>query len=164
MQKKAGFPYCLDKLNELAGLSVGIMALLMAIFVTYDVILRYLMNTPSMWVTEVSTYMMGYITFMGAAYALSEGAHVGVDLITTRVGIKARKWFGIAANLINFLVIAFFIRVSFGFWWDAYKYCERSWGVLSVPLAFPYFFFLLGMVLLLITLMSLLPKIFNPPR
>lgn len=162
MQKRAGLPYYLDMLNELTGLSVGAMALLMAIFVTYDIILRYLMNTPSMWVTEVSTYMMGYITFMGAAYALSEGAHVGVDLLAARVGIKARKGLEIVANMINFLVIALFIWVSLGFWWEAYKSYERSWGVLSVPLAFPYFFFPMGMVLLLITLLSLLPKIFSP--
>lgn len=149
------------KVNKLFGLSVGLMVFIMALMVTYDVLARYLVDAPSVWVPQTATYMMGYITFVGAAYGLQTGAHVKVEIFTSRSGPGVRRALEIVSWLIN---LVFFIVLSweaFWFWWQAFQSGERSWGLLSVPLAIPYFFFFAGMVWLLIVQIAL---IFRPVR
>lgn len=150
------------KVNKLLGLSVGLMVFIMALMVTYDVVARYLINAPSVWVPETATYMMGYITFVGAAYGLQTGAHVKVEILTSRFGPGGRRALEIVSWLITLVLFIALSWEAFWFWWSAFQSGERSWGLLSVPLAIPYFFFFAGMVWLLIVQIALIFRSVRP--
>ena len=90
------------------------------IAVSMEIVFRYFLNRPSIWVVEVTEYILLYITFLGAAWLLKEEGHVKVDILSNRldatnlallnvitsvIGIMACltiTWYGIVATLHSF--------------------------------------------------------------
>ncbi|MGB6113538.1 MAG: TRAP transporter small permease [Comamonas sp.] len=140
--------------TRLSGILVGIGTFAIALLVAYEVLARTFFGSTTGWVNDAATYLMGFITFGGAAYALAEGAHVGVDLVVTRVSPAARATLAWMADLIVFVVVALLAWLSIQFWWDAFESGEKSWGLFEVALWIPYSFFALGMLWLLVVHVS----------
>lgn len=147
---KAGFP----ALVRSFGISVGIAAFVIGILVSYDIFTRTLFAMSNSWVTEICAYLMAYITFGGAAYALKEGAHVKVDLLANLVSPAAKRVLGLVADTVMLVVVAILAWLSFEFWRDAWTIGEKSPSLLAAPFWIPYLFFVLGMVWLLIELLT----------
>lgn len=147
---KAGF----SSLVRSFGISVGIAAFVIAFLVTYDIFTRSLFGMSNSWVTEICTYLMAYITFGGAAYALKEGAHVKVDLLLDMVSPAARWALHVASDGVMLVVVAVLAWLSFEFWNDAWSSGEKSPSLLAMPFWIPYLFFVLGMVWLLLALLT----------
>ncbi len=70
--------------NALRRLLVVLMSV-MVVAVTWQVITRYLLNAPSSYTSELSTFLLIWISLLGAAYALRLRAHLGIDLISRRL-------------------------------------------------------------------------------
>lgn len=137
-------------ITRLSGLLVGLGAFTIAVLVTWEVLARTLFATTTGWVNDVSEYLMGFIAFGGAAYALAEGAHVGVDIVVTRVPPAVRRALAWIADVVVLAVVALLTWLSVQFWWEAFETGERSWGLFTVDLWIPYSFFMLGMIWLLV--------------
>jgi len=133
-----------------AGIFAGTLPILMAIIISYDVLLRYLFNAQTTWVVETTEYMVAFVILIGASYTSSQGGHVSVDFLVTRVSDKWKRVFAAVTSIINLVFITVFLWQSVLFWWEAYSLGWKSWGILSVPLAIPYAFFVLGMMFLLL--------------
>jgi TRAP-type C4-dicarboxylate transport system permease small subunit len=69
-------------------LLISLMSLMVAT-VTWQVITRYLLQTPSSYTAEMSTFLLIWISLLGGAYALRLRAHLGIDLISSRLSRKA---------------------------------------------------------------------------
>lgn len=137
-------------LTRVSGVLVGIGAFAIALLVTYEVLARTFFGSTTGWVSDVATYLMGFIAFGGAAYALAEGAHVGVDLVVTRVSPSTRAILAWMADLIVLAVVSLLAWLSIQFWCEAFESGEKSWGLFEVALWIPYSFFALGMLWLLV--------------
>jgi TRAP-type C4-dicarboxylate transport system permease small subunit len=146
------------------GLSVGVAAFLIGLFVAYDVVARSVFRLSNSWVTELTMYLMGYITFVGAAYALCEGAHVGVDMLAQKLPPRASRLLGVLASVVMLLVVASLTWLGFQFFRDAWTSNERSDTLLSVRLWIPYLSFFLGMLWLLIVLVERIASSLRPGR
>jgi TRAP-type C4-dicarboxylate transport system permease small subunit len=137
-------------ITRLSGFLVGLAAFAIAVLVSCEVIARTFFATTTGWVNDVSEYMMGFIAFGGAAYALAEGAHVGVDLVVTRVPPAVRRVLAWIADVAVLAIVALLCWLSAQFWWEAFETGERSWGLFTIELWVPYSFFMLGMFWLLV--------------
>lgn len=140
----------LDRATRLSGIAVGVAAFMIAVLVTAEVLARTLLGATTAWVNDVSVYLMGFITFVGAAYALAEGAHVSVDVVLTRVGARTKRLLVRIADLLVLAVLATLAWLGAAFWWDAYTSGEKSWGLVEVALWIPYSFLAVGMLWLLV--------------
>jgi len=140
----------IDGLTRLSGILVGVGTFAIALLVAYEVLARTFFGSTTGWVNDAATYLMGFITFGGVAYALSEGAHVGVDLVVTRVSPATRAVLKWLSDLIVLAITALLAWLSMQFWWDAFESGETSWGLFEVALWIPYSFFALGMLWLLV--------------
>jgi TRAP-type C4-dicarboxylate transport system permease small subunit len=137
---------------DISGISVGVATFFIGILVTYDVIARAVFRLTNSWITEVTMYLMGYITFVGAAYALQAGAHVAVDMFLEKVSFKV-KWLLILASDFILLVVAVELTwLSLQLYFDAWTSNELSDTSLSINLWIPYLSFLAGMALLLVVI------------
>lgn len=74
----------------LDGLAYVATALVLAVTVAviYEVVSRYFFNHPTIWVVDFTEYALVYITFLGAPWALREGAHIRIELLVERLGQK----------------------------------------------------------------------------
>ena len=70
-----------EKINTAAATLAGFVLLFVTFAIFVDVFLRYFFNRPSIWVTEVSTYLFLYIIFLGTAYTLQKGMHIRVTFL-----------------------------------------------------------------------------------
>jgi len=57
----------------------------------YDVVARYFFNSPTIWATEISTYILIGIVFVGAPKAHLDGANVRVELLLGQVRGEGRR-------------------------------------------------------------------------
>jgi C4-dicarboxylate transporter DctQ subunit len=83
----------INGLTHVGSVLGGIFTGVMTFTVTYAVVLRYAFNRPVGWSEEISTYLMIWAAFLGAAYALKEDAHIGVDLLLSRLPERIKPYF-----------------------------------------------------------------------
>lgn len=60
--------------------------------IAWAVVMRYAFNRPPVWVDDAVGFMLVGIVMLAAAQVLRRGEHIGVDLLTTRLGARARRW------------------------------------------------------------------------
>ena len=89
-------------LNLLAGLSMTVMVVL----TTYQVIARYVFNSPSTWSEELVGYLFGWSTMLGATIVSGERGHMNIPVVIDQFKPAARKAFHIFAEIIAFLFSA----------------------------------------------------------
>ncbi len=83
-------------LNLLAGLSMAVMVIL----TTYQVIARYIFNSPSTWSEELVGYLFGWSTMFGATIVSGERGHMNIPIIIDKFNPPLRKAFHIFSEVI----------------------------------------------------------------
>ena len=109
-----------DGLALVAGLSLGGMAL----WVTYEVIARYLFHSPTIWANDLSEYTLLASTFLAAPWVLRQEGHVTVDIVVVRLGAPARRAMGVAVSIAGAVICAIYT------WYTAesvIEYYERGY-------------------------------------
>lgn len=82
----------------------AVILVLVAILISLDVILRYTMNKPIMWVFEGTEYALLFITFLATTYALQKEEHVRLDLVLNAMGKKLRTSVNAAMSIVMAIV------------------------------------------------------------
>ena len=91
---------------------VGLMGV-MVIVVSWQVATRFLLNDPSSFTEELASYLLIWISLIGAAYALRRRAHLGIDILVRSMKPQGRRtaaYIGLAAVA----VFALFVLVGGG--------------------------------------------------
>lgn len=97
------FRTALNKALELlAGLSMAVMVIL----TTYQVIARYIFNSPSTWSEELVGYLFGWSTLFGATIVSGERGHMNIPILVDRMNPRMRKAFHILWEVVAFLFSA----------------------------------------------------------
>lgn len=138
----------LDRLFNGIALSVGCSVILTVLVISYGVLAREVFKLSDTWVTDVTTYLMGYMTFVGTAPLAWHGRHLKVDVLGHLLGARARRALEAVSCVLVTAVSLVLAWLSAGFWLDAWQSGERSWGMLSMPLWIPYLSLGVGSLLL----------------
>lgn len=102
----------------------------MVIAVFVNVVLRYLFHTSIVSYEEVSRLLFVWLVAIGAIVAAFEGAHLGFDLVTSRVAPGTRKalfWVS------QFLIAACMLMLLWGSW----EQVVAGWSSYSTVLGYP---------------------------
>ncbi len=134
-------------LSEIAGYLSAVALVLATIIMVYGVALRYFFGRPTVWQTEVSIYLLVFVTFVGAAYGLKHHAHVGVDLLVDRLPVRPQLVVRITTGLLALGVVVVVIWSAYGTWWEAAEGGFRSPTALRAPLSVVYAILPVGMLL-----------------
>jgi TRAP-type C4-dicarboxylate transport system permease small subunit len=124
------------------------LALLLATATTLHAVLsRYFLGQPTLWQTELSIYLLMFVTFVGAAYGLRHHAHVGVDLIVDRLPARPRLVVRVVTAVAALIVVLVVAWTSAQIWWEAVEGDFRSPTAWRAPLSLVYAILPLGMLL-----------------
>lgn len=93
----------IDGLNERVGVLTAFLILPMVGVVTYEVFMRYVLNAPTMWGFEVTTFLYGAHFILAFGYAHKYDGHVAIDIFESRLPARPRLLLRIAVNLVVFL-------------------------------------------------------------
>ena len=111
-----------DSLSAAFGKAFGWLIILMTFGVSYEVFVRYVLNSPTPWSLDVSFIMYGTLFMMGGAYTLSRGGHVRGDFLYRLWPARAQA--GVDLVLYTFFFFPGVLALIFSGW----KYASRSWG------------------------------------
>jgi TRAP-type C4-dicarboxylate transport system permease small subunit len=95
----------LDRFLEI--ILVGLIAIIL-INVVWQVITRYLFNSPSTITEEISRFGLVWFGFLGVVYANSKGLHLAINVLIESTQNKTKIFFSI---LINLLILIFSFSV-----------------------------------------------------
>jgi len=152
----------LEYLVQAGGVLAAMALLAMAVIMCFEIGSRSLFNAPTSWATEISTYLLVAVVFLGLGAAQSNNSHVQVELWVDRLSREARRkvelicqWCGLF-----FILVCVWQMASF----NAREFVNdtRDWGLLSTPQWIPELSVSVG---LLIYVLSLLIDIYRlrPP-
>ncbi|SDD31627.1 TRAP transporter small permease [Paraburkholderia lycopersici] len=144
----------LDLFYKGVELSVGMTVIATVGVISYGVLAREVLHLSDVWVTEVTTYLMAYMTFVGTSALAWQSRHLQVDVLGHCVGARARRVLAFASALVVAAVALVVAVLAVEFWWDAWTSGERSWGMFSLPLWIPYLCLVAGSVMLVLAQLS----------
>lgn len=114
---------------------------IMFIFVFTNVVTRYCFGFSIATAEEISTFLMIWITYLGAGLALREGRHASIDLLQDRLPALARRWLRVFLGV--FILLFFLLLTYFGV-----RFCILGWSqetfATQIPRGIPYLVMPLG--------------------
>lgn len=121
--------YAIEGLNVWVGRAFGWCILVLTFSVSYEVFVRYVLNSPTVWAFDMMVQMYGALFLMAGPYALAQDAHVRGDVVYRLFPVR---W---QARIDFTLYILFFFPGMLALFWygaeiaaDSWRYKEVSWN------------------------------------
>ena len=121
--------HSIESLSQWIGKAFGWCILILTLSVSYEVFVRYVLNSPTVWAFEMMVQMYGALFLMAGAYTLAQDAHVRGDVFYRLFPVR---W---QARVDLLLYIIFFFPGMMALFWygweiaaDSWRYKEVSWN------------------------------------
>jgi TRAP-type mannitol/chloroaromatic compound transport system permease small subunit len=133
----------LDRISTAAGVYVAYWSVIAVFFYYYEVLGRYVFNSPTNWVHESMFLMFGMQYLYSGAYAYRDDAHVRVDVFYVKLSPRGRAVLDIITSVFFFIFAVTLFWTGLRFALDSINLNEHSfteWGVhywpikLSIPI------------------------------
>jgi len=105
-------------------LTLGIIGVLL-----YEVVARYVVNSPTIWGHELSTMLFGALSILAGSYTLRHQGHVRSDVIYRLMPLRARAFCDVVVYTLGIavLLVFFFMAVDFAYYsWSIGEYSNSS--------------------------------------
>lgn len=135
----------LDTVSRMAGL---LSILIMMLIISYEMFMRYAMNSPTAWVTEYSGYLLLGVVFLGAAHVHLTGQNINTTFVLNRLGGPARRVLQGANAWFALLVLTLLGWKYLAFVHSEYTSGTRDWGLMGTQLWIPQSVVAIGYALL----------------
>lgn len=102
-----------------------------------SVIMRTILNKPTMWGQELTTMLFGIYFMIGGAYCESKNGHIRMDVFASKYGPRGRILLGIATIICCTMLSYVIVIKSFPLFIKAFQTGERSesiWAPIIWPL------------------------------
>lgn len=123
------FIHSIEGLSQWVGRAFGWCILILTLSVSYEVFVRYMLNSPTVWAFDVMVQMYGALFLMAGPYALAQDAHVRGDVLYRLFSVR---W---QARVDFVLYVLFFFPGMMALFWygweiaaDSWRYKEVSWN------------------------------------
>lgn len=131
--------YFIDSLSAWFGKAFAWCIVILTFSTCYEVFVRYVLNSPTVWAFDMSVQMYGALFMMCGAYALSQGAHVRGDVLYRLMSIKTQAKIDLVLYILFLMPGAIaLVYYGYGFASDSWFYKEVSW---SSPARIQIYFF-----------------------
>lgn len=126
----------------------GIMGLLVTV-VFLQVIFRFVLGSPLAWTEELARYSLIWLTFLGAAYAMSLKAHIGMEVFVNLFRTPGKKALYIVASIASLMFFLLMVVEGYSL---AMQGMSQSSPVLRIPMGAIYMIIPISGAVLIINL------------
>jgi TRAP-type C4-dicarboxylate transport system permease small subunit len=81
----------LERFSERIALLTGLGVLAITLMVSYDVLMRYFLDDPQLFVDDLTSFLLVAIIFLGAGPVFYKGGHIRIDLVTSHLKPKTQR-------------------------------------------------------------------------
>lgn len=143
----------LSNADEHIGLFAGALALVTAVITTYDVFMRYFLNRPTLWVSDiVPNILLISIAFLALSYSFKKGGLVAVDVIYNRLPLKHRTIISLLSCFVGLLFVGALAWAGWDSTSTAVKMGYKTY-VMGIPILFSKIWIPIGCFFLLFRLL-----------
>ncbi len=122
-----------DKIVKYSGYLASALFISIGFIVSYEVIMRYLFNSPTIWVNEVSRFLQIWATYLALTYSFHKQDFIRITVIYDRLNETGKK----ILDFISFIFIIIFSCFVVYYGWliayDSLKVGRTSSTILDVP-------------------------------
>src|SRR5207244_1137160 len=94
------------KASRAAGLLAGVAVLVLAVLISFDVLMRYFLDRPQLFVDEIGLFLLLRVVFAAAAQMFRAGRHIRVDSVRTHMPLRTTvslRLFNLALGIVFLL-------------------------------------------------------------
>ena len=152
----------IDKLFVAIDYFTGILTGLMVLFVFLNVVLRTFFSSGLTWSEELARYLFVYVTYIGAISAMRANAHLGVDLLMSRVKPGMQMLLYIISQT---LMAVMMCMLAYGAWGMVMQNTRATTAALRIPYSVLYFSGVLtGVSIAILAVGNIIHALKNPDR
>ena len=140
----------IDALNDWLGRWISFCVIPIAALVLFEVVLRYLFNSPTVWANELTQMLFGAYVILSGAYIMRWGGHVNVDILYSRFTDRTRAILDIATSFLFFLFVGMMAYYGGSLAWESLSMLEHSESAWNPPIYPVKLTIPLGCILLLL--------------
>jgi TRAP-type mannitol/chloroaromatic compound transport system permease small subunit len=131
--------HSIDWFIEHLGRIISFLTLLLIATMSYEVVARYVFNSPTAWSYDSSYMIGGSMMILGASYTLLHKGHVRVDLLYDRFSFRVRQTIDLVFTVVIFFPLVYLL--THRFFQSAFTALERGtrsdFGI-WMPLVWPF--------------------------
>ncbi len=110
----------LGRLIQKGGVFVASLFLVSAAITIFEVFMRYVLDAPTLWVTETTIFLCAIAFIYGGLYAVARDRHIRVVLIYNFLPPGWRRAFDVGISLLCLVSASFFA-------WASWTWVARAW-------------------------------------
>lgn len=133
-EKRFFFYRWIDHSAGAGGIAAAVCLGIVTCIITYEVIMRYVFNSPTFWVGELSIYLCMGIGFLGAAYALKNDSHFSITIVIDRLSPENKRRMRLLTNTMGLAYSLVFVYKGIEFAYMSYVINDLSTGMMETPL------------------------------
>ena len=128
-----------DRINSVVGEFAAFWTVIAVFVFYYEVIARYIFNSPTIWAHESMFLLFGMQYLLAGGYCLREGAHVRVDVFYARMSARRRAVADLATSVFFFIFTGSLLATGWIFFSDSFAIGQVShteWEIPHWPIKF----------------------------
>ena len=129
----------IDRTNEFVGNFVAYWSIIAVFVYYYEVLARYVFNSPTNWAHESMFLMFGMQYLLAGGYVLRNNGHVRVDVFYMHFSARKKAAVDVATSFFFFIFAITLVWTGWTFFMDSYSVKEVSfteWGIQYWPIKF----------------------------
>lgn len=138
----------LDRVFDFLAMVIGLILVFMTLSIGYSIFARAVKLPGPLWIVQFNEYAMLFATFLGAAWLLSKGKHVSIELVASRFGRKGHRILGLFHSLMGMAVTAILCWFGTATTFENFQRKVIHVQAVDVPMAYILFVIPLGFFLL----------------
>jgi TRAP-type C4-dicarboxylate transport system permease small subunit len=115
----------------------GLILLAIALILFFNVVTRYFFGSSSVWIEEMSRYLMVWLTFIGASIMARRGGHIAVDILMRAIRPALQRWLTFLIAAVGFVTMLYVAWFGWGLTWSVYQSGQVA-PTMPVPVAMLY--------------------------
>lgn len=123
----------IDAFSEIIAKTVRWLILITMSITVYDVVLRYLFESPTIWAYELSGLLLGPFWLLCGGYVLSKDAHVRMDVFYRRLPPRGQAIMDLATHTLFFFYCSLILIYGWNYFWLSLIRNEHSRSVWGPP-------------------------------
>ena len=148
----------IDSVSEWTGKISAFLIPGMMLIMTYEVVARYVLKSPTIWAMESTQYLFLATTALGGAYVLRHDGHVNVPILYSRLSTRTQAIVDVVTSLFFFLFMVALFRASWITTVESVVYLEHSPTYWEPPIYPVYIVMTAGIFLIILQALAKLVR------
>ncbi|HEY50024.1 MAG TPA: TRAP transporter small permease subunit [Dehalococcoidia bacterium] len=123
----------IDWINDQAGKIVSFLVVFMVGVMVYEVIARYVFDSPTAWAYETVTFLLATYSILGGAYVLRHQGHVNMDILYSRLSLRRRAILDLVTSALFFLLCAVLMWKGIDWAMRSIRLAETTTSTFAAP-------------------------------